>query len=90
MIGPNGVPVSDAAVYSNLNPQDQLGMSADDGTLSIAMCEAENITAVKEDLIYQSTEFPGGNSIIVHMRVNLNKKTQALICFIAIMISYRN
>ena len=71
MTGPSGVPVSDATVYSGLNPQHQLGMSADHGTLSIAMCEAENITAVKEDLIYQSTEFPGGNSIIVHMRVNL-------------------
>ena len=66
MIGPFGVPVEEAEVYSSM---DLLGMSAADGTLTKVMCAAENMTAVKEDLIHETTEYPGGNTVVIVMRV---------------------
>ena len=70
VLGPFGIVVADANVYSAETPGLHMGSSSAAGTLQLALCQPQNLTATKDGLIHQSTDIlPSSQSIQIIMRV---------------------
>lgn len=69
VVGPFNVAVGNAEVWSSGNPPRVMGNSSADGSLQIPLCGFHNMTALKNGLIFERTEFTGPKTITIIMRV---------------------